>query len=280
LEKIVAGRLAVVLCLFLAFGCASASKQQTAQADYPEEIVLAQGAVGSTVTDAVVVAQNDDPFGDYVPEEDDEHLDDDVSAPVVSDPLEGFNRAMFRFNDRLYFWLLKPAAQGYSYVVPEKMRTGVDNFFHNLKFPIRFVNNILQGKFHHAALEFDRFWLNTVAGAGFFNPASRHDELNIPEEDFGQTLGHYGMGDGFYIVWPVFGPSTARDTVGFGGDYFLDPVTYVEPWESSLGIAAYRKFNRVSLTIGDYETLIESAIDPYSAVKDAYIQYRTNQIEK
>ena len=103
---------------------------------------------------------------------------------------------------------------------------------------------------------------------------SRHDE------DLGQTLGTYGIGNGFYIVWPFIGPSSLRDTVGLVGDGFLTPVYYVNPWEASLGIEANDKINDTSLHIGDYEDLKESAVDPYVAIRDAYTQHRKKEVEE
>ena len=133
-------------------------------------------------------------------------------------PLEPFNRAMYHFNDKLYFWLLKPVAQGYGKVVPEAARVGVSNFFANLAFPIRFVNCLLQANFEGAAAELGRFTVNTLWGVGgFLDPASSKDiNLSKQDEDFGQTLGAYGLGQGFFINWPIFGPSSPRDTVGAG----------------------------------------------------------------
>ena len=150
---------------------------------------------------------------------------------TIADPLEPFNRAMFHFNDKLYFWVLKPVAQGYKKVVPEAPRVGVNNFFSNLRFPIRFVSCLLQADFSGAATEFGRFAVNTIWGVGgLLDPASSK-QLNIPkkEADLGQTLGVYGLGQGFYIVWPILGPSSARDSIGIVGDYFLYPVSYIQP---------------------------------------------------
>ena len=201
---------------------------------------------------------------------------------AISDPLEPFNRAMFGFNDKLYFWVLKPVAQGYKVVVPEAPRVGVNNFFSNLRFPIRFVSSLLQADFSGAATEFGRFAVNTIWGVGgLLDPASSK-QLNIPknEADLGQTLGVYGLGQGFYIVWPILGPSSARDSIGIVGDYFLYPVSYINPWYDWLAVRAYEEVNDTSLRIGDYEFIKEAAIDPYVALRDAYSQYRQKKIEK
>jgi len=202
--------------------------------------------------------------------------------PTIADPIEPFNRAMYHFNDKLYFWLLKPVAQGYAKVVPEVARIGVKNFFTNLAFPIRFVNALLQADLGGAATELGRFLLNTACGAGgLFDPAS-HEEVNLArrDRDLGQTLGGYGLGQGFFINWPVLGPSSPRDTVGAVGDLFLHPLTYLDPWFATAAVRGYEKVNGTSFRIGDYESLKEAAIDPYVAIRDAYVQYRLNMVQK
>jgi phospholipid-binding lipoprotein MlaA len=200
----------------------------------------------------------------------------------IADPLEPFNRAMYHFNDKLYFWLLKPVAQGYRKVVPEVARVSVSNFFANLAFPIRFVNCLLQANFKGAAAELGRFTVNTLWGVGgVLDPASSEDiNLSKQDEDFGQTLGAYGLGQGFFINWPLFGPSSLRDTVGLVGDAFLTPATYLNPWYAGAGTRVYDRVNDTSLKIGDYESLKEAAIDPYVSLRDAYIQYRLKKVNR
>lgn len=200
----------------------------------------------------------------------------------IADPLEPFNRAMYHFNDKLYFWVLKPVAQGYRKVVPEDARVSVSNFFANLAFPIRFVNCLLQANFEGAAAELGRFTVNTLWGiGGFLDPASSTDiNLSKQDEDFGQTLGAYGLGQGFFINWPLLGPSSPRDTVGLIGDAFLTPSTYLSPWYAGAGTRVYDRVNDTSLKIGDYESLKEAAIDPYVAIRDAYVQYRLKKVNR
>ena len=200
----------------------------------------------------------------------------------IADPLEPFNRAMYHFNDTLYFWLLKPVAQGYGKVVPEAARVGVSNFFANLAFPLRFINCLLQANFGGAAAELGRFTINTIWGVGgLLDPASSKDiNLSKQDEDFGQTLGAYGIGQGFYINWPIFGPSSPRDTVGLVGDAFLTPATYFSPWYAGGGARVYDRVNDTSLKIGDYESLKGAAIDPYVAIRDAYVQYRLKKVNR
>lgn len=198
----------------------------------------------------------------------------------VADPLQAWNRAMFHFNDKLYFWLLKPAARGYKAVVPKPVRKGVKNFFHNITSPIRIVSALLQGKGRTASAELTSFLVNSTVGIlGLGDPAGRWDELDASEEDIGQTLATYGIGNGFYLVWPVLGPSTLRDSVGMIGDWLLDPTKYVDPLEAS-GLWAVENVNATSFRIGDYESLKDAAIDPYISLRNAYIQNRQKKVEE
>jgi len=200
----------------------------------------------------------------------------------VPDPLIYWNRAMFHFNDKLYFWMLKPLAKGYKAVTPEAFRISIKNFFYNLMTPIRFANCIFQGKWNAAGSEFTKFGINTTAGfLGFLNPAGLYPELRLPDsEDLGQTFGTYGIGNGFFIVWPALGPSTLRDSVGLVGDAFLNPIGYVDPIEAELAIKGFDLINRTSFQIGNYEALKEAAVDPYVAIRNSYIQHREKQIKQ
>jgi phospholipid-binding lipoprotein MlaA len=200
---------------------------------------------------------------------------------TVADPIEPFNRAIFTINDKAYYWILKPVAQGYNFVVPQGVRVAVRNFFSNLATPIRVANNLLQGKFRAGGTELLRFTINSTVGfAGFFDPAHDGFHLEKKKADFGQTLGKYGLGQGLYLVLPILGPTTLRDGVGFAGDLFLDPVSYVRPVKLALGIDAYRWENNLSLRIGEYEDLTGSALDPYVAARDAYAQHRAEKVRE
>lgn len=217
----------------------------------------------------------DDDFDDW------EDFDDPFAAPEVriADPFERINRATFRFNDRVYFYVLKPTARAYR-VVPSPARRSVQNFFHNIAFPVRFVNNTLQGKFAAAGNETRRFVMNSTVGVlGLFDPASAHG-WHPKDEDFGQTLGHYGAGGGFYLVIPFIGPSTLRDGTGRVVDYFFDPLNYMLEWEALLATRSYEAVNEVSLDDDTYEKLIEQAIDPYLFIRNAYIQRREALIRR
>lgn len=229
-----------------------------------------------------VPGSEDDSDDDFSDDEldlfDDEFEEDKVR---VADPLAFWNRPMFHFNDKFYFWVLKPVARGYRALVPSTVRIGVRNFFTNLTTPIRLVNCILQWKWQAANAEFARFMLNSTVGVlGFGNPAKKYPKLNPSEEDLGQTLGVYGIGNGFYVVLPFLGPSTLRDSVGLVGDLYLNPVSYVEPTQAAVGITSYKIVNDTSFQIGDYESLKKAAINPYEALRDAYIQHRESKVKE
>ena len=200
---------------------------------------------------------------------------------AIADPIQPFNRAMYQFNDKLYFWLLKPAASGYKAVVPEPARIGVRNFFSNLGFPARFISCLFQTDFSGAATELGRFTINTLWGVGGLLDPSSDGEIDLQKQDtdLAQTLAVYGLGHGFYIVWPVLGPSSLRDSVLIGSDVFLYPVSYVNPWYASVGIQSFDIINSTSLKIGEYESLKGAAIDPYIAIRDAYAQYMMKQVK-
>ena len=147
--------------------------------------------------------------------------------------------------------------------------------------PIRAVNCLLQGKFIGFGTELLRFLVNSTVGMlGLMDPAQTALKLEKQDEDFGQTLGLYGLGPGFFITWPVLGPSSFRGTVGFVGDLYLDPVAWVSidlgEW---LIITGYEMVNTTSLSLGEYEALKKAALDPYVALRDAYFQYRQNKIK-
>ena len=211
-------------------------------------------------------------------------LDEGDEELEVWDPIEPFNRSMFWFNDKLYFYLLKPVAKGYRFVAPEPVRESVGNFFHNLATPVRFLNCLLQGKVSTAAEELTLFMINSTFGiAGLFDMAP--DDMVKPDaEDFGQTLGHYGTPSGFYLVLPIFGPSNTRDAVGLVADSLTHPVPSpyylkMKPIEVA-GVQTYDKVNELSLDKDTYESIKRDALDPYLFVRNAFMQKRAAKIEK
>jgi len=208
-----------------------------------------------------------------------EELDEEQVG--VDDPLEGFNRLMFGLNDTLYFLVFKPVAQTYRGLVSEPVRLGVRNFFQNIGTPVRYVNCLLQGKGPSADIELRRFLVNTTVGVlGFGDPARDQYGLDPVWEDLGQTLAVHGMDSGFYIVWPIFGPSTLRDSLGMVGDIFLNPVRYVRPRQTSVIISATRGINQSSFHIEEYEEFKAAFLEPYIAMRNAYVQHREESIKK
>lgn len=198
----------------------------------------------------------------------------------ISDPIEKMNRKFFVFNDKLYFWLLKPVATGYQKVLPQKVRVCVRMAFMNLTGGVRIANNLLTGRLKEAGIETSRVVVNSTIGiAGLFDPAYRFG-LKAQGADLDQTLGYYGIGTGAYIVWPVLGPSSVRGTVGYLGDSFLHPIPYLLPTWPSVGMNLSDKVNTTSLGLGEYEEFVHSAIDPYTAARDAYFQYRRGRVVK
>lgn len=211
--------------------------------------------------------------------------ENDNENASIADPLSPVNKVMFHVNDKLYFWVLKPVTQGYAYVLPEFVRTGFSNAYDNIKAPGRAINNLLQLRFTAAGNEFIRFFINSTCGVGGLNDIAMDVlEIKKQEADFGQTLGHYGIGHGFYIVWPVLGPSSLRETVGFAGDRLMYPLTYISgsdlPIEASIGISAHERVNDTSFRIGDYESFKKAMIDPYTAMRDTFVQYRKTKVEQ
>ncbi|HEX9022991.1 MAG TPA: VacJ family lipoprotein [Geobacteraceae bacterium] len=219
------------------------------------------------------------PEDETIPEK--EIPEEAIQEVSIPDPIEPWNRMMYQFNDKLYFWVMKPVCKGYNKVVPEPARVSVNNFFRNAAMPVRFVNSLLQGKFKTAGSELARFGINTTIGiAGFVDVARDRFDIEEHKEDLGQTLGIYGMPGMMYIVWPFLGPSTVRDSVGFAGDSFLAPASYLEPFYVPMSLDVYSRINNTSLDLSSYEDLKKSSIEPYAALRDAYIQYRQGLIRK
>jgi len=204
-----------------------------------------------------------------------------AAPPEVYDPLIGYNRIMTRVNDRLYFWVLKPAAQAYGAVLPKFARQCISRFFGNLGYPIRLVNNLLQFKIKGAGVETLRFGMNSTLGiAGFMDPAEEGFQLAPSDEDFGQTLGYYGVNGGFHLVLPVFGPSNFRDTLGRFPDNYLDPLNYIRNTYVNAGVPVLEVINGTSLRIGHYESFRKDAMDMYILFRNGYTQNRKKEIEE
>ena len=269
----------IVLLTLYATGCAQKTSELSAPANHMQPIQK----VSPQSAPVVPTEQEEEPPADDIHDgyEDLDEYEDE--GPIIADPLEPFNRAMFTFNDKLYYWVLKPTSSVYASIFPQQFRNGIQNIFYNLAFPIRFVSNVLQFKLKKASQEIGCFAVNTTFGIGGLVKISDHIEplQDVSPEDLGQTLAHYGIGDGVYIVWPILGPSTLRDSTGKVGEYFLDPTFYyIDDLEISLGIKAGQTINYTSLHQKDYDDLKEAAFDPYESLKDFYIQYRRHLIRQ
>jgi phospholipid-binding lipoprotein MlaA len=237
-------------------------------------VTAAENAGGEAVS-APDMAETYEDFGAF---EDDPFAEESTSAEI-SDPLESFNRASFWVNDKLYFFLLKPVARAYR-VVPEPGRTAAANFFSNLASPVRFANCLLQLKFKDAGNELSRLLLNTTVGvAGLLDPAESLD-LDPKDEDFGQTLGRYGVGQGFYLVIPVLGPSSLRDGVGRVADSFFDPMGYTLELPEWIGAKTFDKINYLSLDKDTYENIKKDSLDTYLFIRNVYAQRRQALTDK
>ena len=198
---------------------------------------------------------------------------EEIEGP--GDPLEPFNRAMYSFNDKLDRYLMRPVARGYRAVMPRPIRRGITNFFGNLREPAVMVNNALQGKFSRAASDLGRFLTNTTFGVfGLFDVATPMG-LERSNEDFGQTLGAWGVGEGPFLVLPFFGPSNFRDGVGLYTDYQMYPPTYLHVSSTRWQLYAVEAVD-VRARLLDAGDILEQAAgqDPYVFVREAYRQRR------
>ncbi len=200
---------------------------------------------------------------------------------VVADPFESWNRAVFKLNSGLDTVLLEPAANAYRFVLPKFGRNRVRDFVDNLKTPVWFANDLLQGEWGRAGNSAARFGLNTTFGLlGTYDFAAHQADLPKHDEDFGQTLAVWGVGNGPYLMLPLLGPSTLRDAAGLGVDYAMDPLT----WAEFEGDDTFRIGRRVADVVDirdrarDAFDQIGRAADPYSQAKSVYIQTRNRRI--
>ena len=194
------------------------------------------------------------------------------------DPIEGFNRAMFAFNEGLDTAIIKPVATGYDSVLPSPIRTGVTNFFSNIEDLFIGVNNLLQGKVPQAFSDLGRVVINTTVGLLGVIDFATDAGLEKHDEDFGQTFGRWGVGNGAYVVVPLFGPRTARDTVGLILDSAVDPVREHKPRGTRNAALVLRVVNNRANLLPADKVVEEAALDKYSYVRDAYLQRRRSLI--
>ncbi len=200
-------------------------------------------------------------------------------ADEVNDPYEDFNRAMFSFNQELDRVILRPLAEGYRFVVPEPARDIVKNFLDNLRTPVVLANDLLQGKLGRAGITTTRFLFNSTFGIGGLMDIAGQLGMEGHVEDFGQTLGVWGLGEGPYLVLPFLGPAPPRDATGLVVDRFFDPVTY-----SDIGLAytfgrtATRVVDTRARNIETLDEIEETSIDYYATVRSLYRQRRKDEI--
>ena len=196
-----------------------------------------------------------------------------------NDPLEPFNRAMYTFNDTLDRYLMKPVAKGYRAVVPSPVRKGVSNFFSNLHEPAVMINSALQGKFSQAASDLSRFMVNTTFGIfGLFDVATAIG-IERHNEDFGQTLGKWGVGEGPYLVLPILGPSNFRDAPGLYVDNELYPPAHLDSSRTRAEFYITEAIDTRARLLDAGDILDQAAgQDPYVFVREAYRQRRRSLI--
>ena len=216
------------------------------------------------------------------------------------DPWESFNTMVFEFNRQVDKYALKPVAQGYDFIIPDFVQVGISNIFYNLRFPQRFLNNVFQGKVKGAGIEVGRFLLNTTVGYAGFLDLAKEIDLVTPDEDFGQTLGVYGVKPGPYLVLPFLQPFTVRDFAGYVTDIFLNPINWlvapiieVDGIPSliahknrtttsllQIGVRVGEIVNERSRNLEKFQGVEEATLDLYTAVRNAYLQSRTRAIRE
>jgi phospholipid-binding lipoprotein MlaA len=213
-------------------------------------------------------------------------LDEYTNIASIADPAEPVNRGTFWLNHQLYTFIVRPASKAYEFILPSPARKAIHNVFDNVEYPVRLVNHALQLEFKRADLETRKFVVNSVAGVGgILRVSDRIPELaNIPPADTGQTLAKWGIGHGAYVVLPVLGPRSVRDTVGMAGDYALNPVSWLAyggvTGATALAVSGPSAARNMNERINLYDAATQNAIDPYIAVRTGYIQYREQAASK
>lgn len=197
-------------------------------------------------------------------------------ADDPADPLEPVNRGVFAFNTVLDKGIVKPLARGYDWAAPSLLREGIANFFSNLFYPTTIVNDLLQGKGGQAADDSARFILNSIFGLGGILDVATGLDLPEHDEDFGQTFGQWGFGEGWYLMLPVLGPSSNRDVLGRLGDGAMNPISYADTVTNLTASGVYAIERRAQLLGAD--ALIEQQLDPYIFIRSVYLQTRQNAV--
>ncbi|MCG2633684.1 MAG: VacJ family lipoprotein [Gammaproteobacteria bacterium] len=214
------------------------------------------------------------------PETEWDEWEDGELEQVVHDPLEGVNRAIYRFNDTLDTYVMKPVAKGYDWLLPDPVQGRISNFLDNFSYPLVIVNDLAQGKIEQAGADFGRLFINSTVGIlGFFDPATGLG-LTEHKEDFGQTAAVWGLGEGPYLVLPFLGPRTLRGTATLPLNVAVDPLYNInEPGVRDKMIALDIVDTRARL-LDAGEMVDESALDPYAFVRSAYLQNRRKAVSE
>lgn len=230
--------------------------------------------IGLLVSSSLVYSQEAE--DDFFAFEEEEFFEDEIA-----DPFEPINRMIFAFNDKVFRIFLSPVVKTYR-IVPESIRVAISNFYTNLTSPVSAANALIQLDVPNAGSEISRFGLNSTLGVlGFFDPATRWG-FEEDREDFGQTLGHYGVGHGFYIVLPLLSFSSLRDASGRLGNAYLNPINQIwdpelDDWVVYQGLDG---INDLSFEIDNYTSLYDSALDPYVFFRSAYVQTREGAVNR
>ena len=201
-----------------------------------------------------------------------------VAGDNPNDPAEGFNRAMFAVNEGLDTVIAKPLATAYDTAAPLPVKVAFGNFFSNIADVMIGVNNLLQGKPGEAFSDWGRVLVNTTIGIGGTFDIASEMGMDKHYEDFGQTLGVWGVGEGAYLFWPVIGPRTVRDTGGFVVDTYTDPVMYFEPVSVRNSLIGVRYLDQRAALLPTDKIIEEGATDKYAYIRDAYLQHRRNAV--
>ncbi len=194
------------------------------------------------------------------------------------DPFEGYNRAMYSFNDNVDRAVLKPLAKGYDKITPKPINTGISNFFSNLNDVTVLFNDLLQLKFEQSLSDFSRITWNTTVGLFGFIDVASHMDLPKHNEDFGQTLGYWGVDSGPYLVLPFLGPSTVRDTTGLVADWQIDPLAEVDSADARWGLIVLNAIDTRAGLLRASRILDTASLDPYTFMRDAYLQRRKSLV--
>lgn len=252
---------------------------QSVAADAGSDAVAQNDVAGTSSDEVAPTAAEDDFAALYGGPVSSANGDTDSGAPPAYDPWEKYNRGVHRFNNAVDRSVARPLATAYTRAVPQFARTGVTNFFSNLRSPLTLVNQLLQGHADDAWDTLGRFLMNSTFGiGGLFDPASKA-MLPKRSEDFGQTLGTWGWRQSRYVELPFFGPRTVRDVLGLAGDIPLSPVRKIEMDKVRIGLQGLQLVD-VRAQLLSIDSLRDSAVDEYSLTRDAWLQRRSYQIEK